>query len=167
MFTHQYTYVNTIMSPQKKRVLSFNYVTWNQCDQRCLFWVDVCLKKLGIESDSQVWKGALWVEVLWHIDSQRNSTSQAVARTSGAQEHNANKSVFYKCHIHCIVWLPNNIPYVNKVRLCLKKGLIYWKKVGKLISQVTVTWTHPRGCIETTWIYFTFEQMLLIMSKSE
>lgn len=29
--------------------------------------------------------------------------------------------------------------------------------MGKLISQVTVTWTHPWGCIETTWIYFTFE----------
>lgn len=50
-------------------------------------------KNNGIESDSQVWKSALWVEVLWHVDTQRDFSSEAVARTGGVQEHNANKSV--------------------------------------------------------------------------
>lgn len=43
------------------------------------------------------------------------------------------------------------------------KVLTYCKKVGMSISQATVTWfsTHPWGCIESTWIYFTFEHMLI------
>ena len=54
-----------------------------------------------MESDSQVWKSALWVEVR-RVDGQRNLTSEAAARTGGALEHIANKSVFYKCHIYIL-----------------------------------------------------------------
>lgn len=166
IFAHIQMYENTLnVTTVKYERLIFQFCTLETV--WLMMSVLRCLEKKNVMvSDSQVWGEKKCI--VGRVDSQRNFNSEAAARTGGAQECVANKSVFYKCHICILAAWQHSLGKKKSKKKTKKKLPTYCKKMGKWIPQTTVTnFYHIHEAVLSQHAFIVlFEHMLITCLKS-